>query len=170
MAIYIVQHGKCLPKSEDPEKGLNSEGKLESARIADVAGGYAVKVTAIFHSGKKRAQETAEIFAARLDPEKGIQSRGGMNPMDDVSAFADQLPLNQNIMLVGHLPFLERLISLLVCGDADLATACLGRGRRRHGELQRRIAERRYVQAWLGRAQCPAVGACEAHVQNEIDG
>ena len=119
MAIYIVQHGKCLPKSEDPEKGLTSEGKLESARIADVARGYAVKVTAIFHSDKKRAHETAEIFAARLDPEKGIQSRGGMNPMDDVSAFADQLPLNQNIMLVGHLPFLERLISLLVCGDAN---------------------------------------------------
>ena len=119
MAIYIVQHGKCFSKTEDPAKGLTPEGRRETARIADVARGYAVKVGAILHRRKKRTLETAEIGAARLDPEKGIQSRSGMNPMDDVSAFAGQLPLNQNIMLVGHLPFLERLVSLLVCGDAD---------------------------------------------------
>ena len=42
-----------------------------------------------------------------------------MNPLDDVHLFVDGLKLDSNMMVVGHLPFLERLIGLLVCNDAD---------------------------------------------------
>ena len=42
-----------------------------------------------------------------------------MNPLDDVRAVTDSLDLDKNVMLVGHLPFLERLIGLLVCGNPD---------------------------------------------------
>ena len=119
MAIYIVQHGKSLSKEQDPEKGLAPEGRQETQRIAEVAGGYAVNVAAIVHSGKKRARETADIFAARLSPAAGVTVRSGMNPMDDVRSFAGQLAWDRDIMLVGHLPFLERLIGELVTGDPD---------------------------------------------------
>ena len=71
------------------------------------------------HSGKKRARETAEIMAGVLSPEKGVETCSGMNPLDDVRTFAERLRLDQDIMLVGHLPFLERLIGLLVCGNPD---------------------------------------------------
>jgi phosphohistidine phosphatase len=120
MALYVVQHGKSLPKTEDPEKGLSSEGKQETERIAGVAKGYGVNVSAIFHSGKKRARETAELFNAVLRPKKGADERSGMNPLDDVHAFSADLRLDQDIMLVGHLPFLERLIGFLIAGDPDL--------------------------------------------------
>lgn len=119
MAVYIVQHGKCLPKTDDPEKGLTAEGKEETHRIAGVAKGYAVTVDRIVHSGKKRARETAEIFAAYLSPANGLDTRSDMNPLDDVSSFVDQLPLDRQIMLVGHLPFLERLIAVLVGGGPE---------------------------------------------------
>ena len=119
MALYMVQHGKSLPKAEDPEKGLSADGKMETERIADVAGGYQVRVSRILHSGKKRARETAEILTLRLSPTDGSEPCDGMNPLDDVRAFADGLELDKNIMLVGHLPFLERLIGLLVCGNPD---------------------------------------------------
>ena len=119
MALYVVQHGKSLAKTEDPEKGLSAEGKAETQRMAGVAKGYQVKVSRIVHSGKKRALETAEILAAILTPAEGLESRHGMNPMDDVGGFAKRLDLGQNMMLVGHLPFLERLIGLLVCGNPD---------------------------------------------------
>jgi phosphohistidine phosphatase len=119
MALYIVQHGKNLPKTEDPEKGLSPEGKRETERIATVAKGYNVKVSKIIHSGKKRARETAEIFSSILSPANSLNKRDGMNPLDDVKDFVDQLTLDQNIMLVGHLPFLERLTGLLVCGNPD---------------------------------------------------
>jgi len=118
MALYVVQHGKSLPKTEDPEKGLSEEGKRETDRIAQVAEGYRVPVSRIVHSGKKRARQTAERMGTALCPGKEIQARSGMNPLDDVAAFAADLPLDQNIMLVGHLPFLEKLIGLLVCDDA----------------------------------------------------
>jgi phosphohistidine phosphatase len=119
MAVYLVQHGKSLSKAQDPEKGLSKDGKLETERIAGVAKGYRVKVSQILHSGKKRACETAEILNSTLSPLNGLEACKGMNPMDDVCTFADHLVLDENIMLVGHLPFLERLIGLLVCGDPD---------------------------------------------------
>lgn len=119
MALYLVQHGKSLSKAEDPEKGLSVDGKQETERIAGVAKGYRVKVSRIHHSGKKRARETAEILASMLAPANQLEPCDGMNPLDDVHAFADRLELDQNIMLVGHLPFLERLIGLLVCGNSD---------------------------------------------------
>jgi phosphohistidine phosphatase len=117
MALYVVQHGKSLPKTEDPDKGLSEAGKRETDRIAEVAGGYGVTVSEIVHSGKKRARQTAERMGTALCPDRKIQTRGGMNPLDDVVAFAEGLPLDRNIMLVGHLPFLEKLIGLLVCND-----------------------------------------------------
>lgn len=120
MSLYLVQHGTSLIKSEDPEKGLSADGKMETERIADVARGYQVRVSRIFHSGKKRTRETADILSTRLSPPGGSESRGGMNPMDDVRVFAGSLELDKDMMLVGHLPFLERLIGLLVCGNPDL--------------------------------------------------
>lgn len=119
MAAYLVQHGKSLNKTEDPEKGLSVDGKRETKRIAGVAKEYQVEVSRIVHSGKKRARETAEILASLLSPTDGLELRSGMNPMDDVRAFADSLDLDKDLMLVGHLPFLERLIGLLVCGNPD---------------------------------------------------
>jgi phosphohistidine phosphatase len=119
MALYVVQHGKCLPKTEDPEKGLSVDGKRDTERIAAVAKGYAVTVSRIAHSGKKRARETAVLFADALSPPEGIEVRSGMHPLDDVSLFARQVRLDQDMMLVGHLPFMERLVGFLVCGNVE---------------------------------------------------
>ncbi len=119
MALFVVQHGKNRPASADAEKGLSVEGKEATERMVAVADGYGVSVSRILHSGKKRARETAEIIAAVLRPEQGLAATDGMNPMDDVRAFKNHLDLASNVMLVGHLPFLERLIGLLVCDDPD---------------------------------------------------
>jgi len=39
--------------------------------------------------------------------------------MDDVAAFAADLGPDTNTMLVGHLPFMERMTSYLVTGSID---------------------------------------------------
>jgi phosphohistidine phosphatase len=119
MALYVVQHGKSLPASEDPDKGLSKAGQLETQRIAEVAAGYRVRVACIRHSGKKRARQTAEIVGQYLSPDQGIEACEGMDPLDDVSTFAKALKLDRQVMLVGHLPFLQRLIGLLVGGNPD---------------------------------------------------
>lgn len=119
MALFLVQHGKSLPKDKDPDQSLSEEGILEVERIANVARGYGVQASCIKHSGKKRAQQTADIFASAVNPENGVQERSGLNPLDDVTALADEINSKDNIMLVGHLPFMERLTSCLITGSTE---------------------------------------------------
>lgn len=119
MAIFLVQHGKSLPKEKDPNKGLSDEGIAETKRMAEVAKGYHVHVSGIAHSGKTRALHTAEIFTSALEPENGIEERKGLNPLDDVTAFADTIDSTENRMFVGHLPFMERITALLITGSIE---------------------------------------------------
>jgi phosphohistidine phosphatase len=117
MSLFLVQHGKNLPKDVDPEKGLSDEGKNDVERIASAAQAYGVRVAAIKHSTKKRARQTAEIFARMLTPPGGVQEMMGLGALDDVTKMA--LSGDEDLMLVGHLPFMEKLTSYLVTGSAD---------------------------------------------------
>jgi phosphohistidine phosphatase len=119
MALYLVQHGKSLSKDEDPEQSLSVEGAADVQRIASVAGQYGVRVGRIQHSGRKRAQQTAEILEAALHPEKGVQPRRGIEPLDEVTLMAEELQNDDDLMLVGHLPFMEKLTSYLLTGSAE---------------------------------------------------
>ena len=85
MALYLIQHGKSLPKDQDPDQGLSEEGKIETEQIANIAKDKGVRVSQIRHSVKTRARQTAEIFARALNPQQGIQEISGIKPMDDVA-------------------------------------------------------------------------------------
>ena len=119
MTLYLVQHGQSLPKDVDPDQGLSQTGVAETERIADVAKGYQVNVGRIMHSVKTRARKTADVFASALNPPGGVEEVEGLKPMDDVAAFAATIDPDTNTMLVGHLPFMERMASYLVTGSVD---------------------------------------------------
>lgn len=119
MALFLVQHGKSLTKDKDPERSLSEKGISDTKRIANIVKEYGIHISIIKHSGKKRAQQTAEIFASVLKPKKGIQESSGLNPLDDVKVFADTLNSKINQMLVGHLPFMEKLTSYLITGSVE---------------------------------------------------
>jgi phosphohistidine phosphatase len=119
MALYLVQHGKSLPRDIDPDQGLSEEGVSETERIAGVAKGYGVAVSLLRHSGKKRARQTADIFASALQPLGGIRETAGLKPLDDVAALAKEVVSEEGVMLVGHLPFMERFASHLITGTAE---------------------------------------------------
>lgn len=118
MALYLVQHGKNLSKEIDPDQGLSEEGMREVARIAKTAAGYNVIVGSIEHSGKKRAAQTAEIFAQNLGV-SSVSAAEGLKPMDDVTGKAKTANPGANQMLVGHLPFMERMAAYLTTGSTD---------------------------------------------------
>ena len=117
MAFYIVQHGQSLTKDLDPEKGLSPHGTETVEKIARVAQHYGVTVARIQYSGKKRARQTAELLAEILKPANGLEEVAGIKPLDDVAAFASRVDYSAHTMLVGHLPFLERLTSFLITGQ-----------------------------------------------------
>jgi phosphohistidine phosphatase len=119
MALYLVQHGKSNPKDQDPQQGLSEQGQAETLRIAKVAADYGVSVGRILHSGKQRALQTAEIMADQLEPANGVAVRQGMKPLDDVRQLAGTVKSGDHMMLVGHLPFMERLAAYLVTGSTE---------------------------------------------------
>jgi phosphohistidine phosphatase len=121
MKLYLVQHGEAKAESEDPERSLTATGEQEVERVARAAKKMGIRPAKIYHSGKKRAQQTAEIVGAGLQvPDQNIEAVQGLNPNDDVHPWPEKIPKEQqDIMLVGHLPFLEKLTSLLLCGDEN---------------------------------------------------
>jgi phosphohistidine phosphatase len=119
MALYLIQHGKSLSKDQDPDQGLSAEGIAETERIAKLSKDAGVAVAQIRHSVKTRARQTAEIFAAALNPKHGIQEVSGIKPLDDVAVYAADIDPAEDIMLVGHLPFMERMTAFLITGSID---------------------------------------------------
>jgi len=119
MTLYLVQHGQSLPKDVDPDQGLSELGVAETERIAGVAKNYHINVKLIMHSVKTRARKTADILASALNPTNGVKEVEGLKPMDDVAACAAKIDPDENVMLVGHLPFMERITSYLITGSID---------------------------------------------------
>jgi phosphohistidine phosphatase len=120
MRLYLVQHGIPKPESEDPQKPLSEIGKNEVEKVAKALKKSGVKVSKIFHSGKLRAKETAEILGDYLNPPEGIGEAEGLNPLDPPDIWANKLSeIREPIMLVGHLPHLQKLCSFLVVKDPE---------------------------------------------------
>ncbi len=118
MRLYLVQHGEARSEAEDPTRPLMEKGRTEVRRVAAGAQNLAVSPVKILHSGKLRAQQTAELFAEALHPSKGIEAASGLSPNDPVQPWRERLnQQDADFMLVGHLPHLHRLASLLLCGD-----------------------------------------------------
>ena len=114
----MVQHGKAFTEDVDPERRLTPEGVEETRRVAAALAAAGVRVDEIVHSGKARARQTAEIFAEYLKPSRGVKEVDGLAPNDDPAIWASRLAkISHDIMLVGHLPHLARLASLLLVGD-----------------------------------------------------
>lgn len=137
MKLYLVRHGEPKPESEDPRRPLTKKGFDDIERLARfIIDKKNVSVNMIFHSGKLRAQQTAEVLAKRLNPKNGVEKTSGLNPLDDPAIWAERLEdMNEDMMLVGHLPYMSRLASELLAGDSEKAivkfltggTACLDR-------------------------------------------
>lgn len=122
MWLYLVRHGEAKHPVEDPERGLTDRGRMDAEWIARRLNQAGVEVSEVRHSGKLRAEQTAEILAAAVAPGAPVERVSGLEPNDDPHPVADAL-LHEpgSIMLVGHLPFMGRLLSLLISGSPDRA-------------------------------------------------
>ncbi len=136
MKCYLIQHGDALAEDVDPDRALSAAGRADVERLAAFLGKTEPAIARVLHSGKTRARQTAEILAAMVAPAVEVEAVSGIDPMDDVEAFARTLMTwNDNVMVVGHLPFHGKLVSRLVLGrpHSDLVSflpgsmACLER-------------------------------------------
>jgi len=137
MRVYLVQHGLAKDQSEDAERPLSDQGREDVTRTAGFLSLFEKpQPSKIVHSGKLRAEQTAEMFSQAwggLPVERAID----LAPNADPGVWSAHLAsMNDDVMLVGHLPHLQRLAGLLICGDAqrqaitfrNAGVVCLKRG------------------------------------------
>jgi len=123
MKVYLVRHGEAMSGEQDAQRGLTEAGMSHVAAVAGFLAHYgACRPARIVHSGKKRARQTAALLAERLSGREA-EAVTDLDPMADPGAWAEHLAgLHDDVMLVGHLPHMARLASLLLVGtpDADI--------------------------------------------------
>jgi len=120
MRIYLAQHGLAEDESVNPARPLSAQGREDVARVAGFLSLFEKpKPGRILHSGKLRAEQTASMFAEGWG-NLPVEVAPDLAPNADPSAWSAHLTgISEEMMLVGHLPHLERLSGLLLCGDPN---------------------------------------------------
>ena len=124
MKLYLVRHGEAKTASQDPARPLSEAGLSAVRTVADfLKRNHAVTVTEIRHSTKLRARQTAQALAKSLLLKVPIKEVPHLEPEDDARTLAGSLGEEKGpLMLVGHLPHLNHLASLLVFGNEAAET------------------------------------------------
>ena len=124
MDFYLVRHGDAMTAAENPLRPLSPLGRRRVEQLAHAARQRGVRPGAIYHSGILRAVETADILARHLPSVIKVAVLRGMLPEDDPAAVKAELDsAAESWMLVGHLPFMSRLTSLLLFSDPERPAA-----------------------------------------------
>ena len=118
MYLYLVQHAEAKKEEEDPLRVLTDKGTQDIKKIGSHVVKLNLQVTDIYHSGKTRALQTAQILQESVNTFAAISQADGLSPMDEPGVWAQRLcSVKDNIIIVGHLPHLSKLASLLLAGD-----------------------------------------------------
>ena len=112
--LYLVHHAEAAESQVDPQRPLTGAGRQHAERLAGEAARRGVRPAAIWHSGKLRARQTAEIFWRACNPLAELTAVRGLQPTDPVDWIRDRLLEEQDVMIVGHLPHLPKLLETLV--------------------------------------------------------
>ena len=129
MKLYLVQHAKAASKEADPQRSLTEEGRRDIQKVAAFIKPLNLSVDYLWHSGKTRAQQTADVLSEVVEVKKETAAHEGLSPNDNVTVLKDELiSARQDIMIVGHFPFLPKLTSLLLTGSESSNTVAFKNG------------------------------------------
>jgi phosphohistidine phosphatase len=120
MKVYLVQHGEPVSKDVDPDRPLSDKGRQDVEKVGALLKRIKVRVAVILQSGKTRALQTADILDGKLGAAKGVVEKAGLAPNDSVAPIRDELmEAQEDVMIVGHLPFLAKLATTLMGGTEE---------------------------------------------------
>ena len=115
--VYFMQHGRAVDSADDPERPLSDAGIKQTEKIADTLRASGTVITSVFHSGKLRAAQTADIMATAMSLDAATMIEG-LAPNDEVTLLSQKLD-SSDALYVGHLPHLEKLAAYLLTGNED---------------------------------------------------
>jgi phosphohistidine phosphatase len=133
MRLYLMRHGKAEKKSptgRDEDRPLQPRGERQSKWMAQtmLAAAPIDRPTLLLHSPAVRAVATAAILHDTLRCERRVETRLSLgHPADDVLDLIAELAGERSgapgaVVLVGHNPQMEILLTSLVPGLADEAS------------------------------------------------
>lgn len=117
--VYLVHHVHAFTKEEDPQRHISPRGIEQADRLGNRLKALGVAPARILHSDKQWTIDTAERVAARLGAEgKTAKTAYPINTDDPVAPFLAEInATNGDVMMCGHVDYLLRSASQLVCGD-----------------------------------------------------
>ena len=119
--VILAHHAEALGPKEDPMQPLSPIGRAWADEAALRAAALGAKPSAIWHSGKLRARQTAEAFWRACNPLASFGAERGLQPADPPHWIADRLLAEDSEVLVaGHMPHLASLLRLLLANDAHV--------------------------------------------------
>ena len=130
MNIYILRHGIAVERGtkghdKDSDRPLTAKGKRQLRKSAEAMKKMKLRFDLILSSPYERAKRTAEIVADGLKLKKRLKFsdllKNEGEPEELVGQLAVLKPAPKDLLLVGHEPYLSRLISLLVSGSDTVA-------------------------------------------------
>jgi phosphohistidine phosphatase len=140
MLLYLVHHADALSPDIDPARPLSASGHAQAESVADRVAARGAKPAAIWHSGKRRARQTGEIYWRRCNPLASFTASRGLQPNDDPRTIRDELVGEaDDLMIVGHYPHLPALLQLLT-GE--------GRAFPQHGAVALERVETKWIERW----------------------
>jgi len=127
MIVYIVRHGIAQEPHQqgvrsDAERSLTKEGRERTREVARGLRALDCKPDRVASSPHRRAEETARIMAEVLNADATVELCDFLTPErdpGDAVAWLQKLS-EESIMVVGHMPDVNILASVLLAGRADI--------------------------------------------------
>ncbi len=119
MLLILMRHGDAEPPGAAGERDLTEKGRRDTRSTGKQLHAAGFEPEIIYHSGKKRAAETARFLAESAGPDATIERIVGLTPHDDVLDMANEISrISAPAAVVGHMPHLMNLLFHL-CGFQD---------------------------------------------------
>ncbi|SEE86036.1 MULTISPECIES: phosphohistidine phosphatase SixA [Pseudomonas] len=119
MKLWVLRHGEAEPhgKRPDSERALTAHGREEVLRAA--AELMDKKLTAIYASPYRRAQETAQLVRDTLGFAPEIRTVEWLTPDYSPQVVSEQLVSVDRALLVSHNPLVGNLLGYLQHGHVQ---------------------------------------------------
>ena len=120
MKLYLMRHGDYHADDIQKQGTLTEQAISKLKTMVEFLAPLQLEADRILHSGKSRAAQTANIIANAFKVHSSARVCNFLNPHDDLAQLLGEITEEtQDLLVVGHLPFLGRLASKLLIGDED---------------------------------------------------
>jgi len=122
MHLLLVRHAIAVPRNDpavDHARPLTPEGRRRFIQGVAGMGALGLRVDAVWSSPWTRAIQTAELLGPLVDGPTETLDALAAPPSPELLARLAEAPATR-LALVGHEPFLSRLLGWLLADDPDL--------------------------------------------------